>query len=164
MTEPERPSGIYRQEALDNYARMDRHDTAPSFNPAAMLPRWWAVAAGMISLVLLGVGGLWHQVDQGPRGMVVDVADDSVIVAFSDTPPNLVGEAVVLALGDGTELEGTASDSEQVTGNGATGTMLLVDLETFGAATGYEGETVTVNSGSASLLTDIFSDRGEGRA
>ncbi|SDE49149.1 hypothetical protein [Glycomyces harbinensis] len=160
MAATDRPGVVFRQEALDNYARLDREDSAPPFDVARLRPRWWSFLAGAACLAVLALAGLLYQVEQGPKGVLVGIEDDNVVVGLSDTPPDLVGESIVLTLPDGAEIEGTATDSQQVTGNGATGTMLLVELASPGAATGYDGESVTVNTGRTGLLIAVFGDRG----
>lgn len=163
MTGPERsdgafPGGVFRREALDNYARLDREDAAPSFDPAAMLPRRWALLAGAACLVLLGAAGWSYQVDQGPRGMLIDVDAGSVVVGFTEAIPDLVGESVVLSLADGDRIEGTAVGSRGVNGNGVTGTMLLIEVDSDAEAWARDGDTVTVHRGRTGLLLDIFTD------
>lgn len=163
MSETDAPASLFRREALDNHARADRDDHRSSFDPASMLPRWWPLLAGVLCLALLVLSGLWYQVQQGPRGLLADVQDDSVIVGLTEAPPGLEGDAVVLVLPDGDRIAGTAVESQQVSGNGITGTMLLVELDVLGAAGGREGEQVTIDSGRTGLLFDIFTDRGGNR-
>lgn len=160
MAATDRPGVAFRREALDNYARLDREDAVPSFDVGRLRPRWRSFLAGAACLAVLAVAGLLYQVDQGPKGVLVGVENDVVVVGFSDTPPDLVGESLVLTLPDGAEIEGTAMESQQVSGNGTTGTMLLVELASLGAATGYDGEPVTVNTGRTGLLIAVFGDRG----
>lgn len=153
-------TGLYRREAVDHHSRLDRRDTMPSFDPGSLMPRWRSVLIGAVLLVLLGVAGLAYTVPQGPRGMIADVADGSVIVAFADPPSLTSGDAVVLAFGDGTEVEGVAAETETASGSGITATMLLVELDSFGSATGRENQNVTVNPTRTGLLYDIFDGGG----
>lgn len=154
--------GFYRQEALDNYTRLDRRDTPPDFDPGTAMPRRRAVVAAFLCLAALAAGGLAYRVDRGPGGMVVYSDEETVVLAFTVQPPDLVGERVTLTLSDGDVIDGTAVESEQVTGGGGiTGTMIRFELASHGAADGLYGETVLVNAEAVPLLLDLF-DREEG--
>lgn len=154
---------LYRDEALAEYSRVASGDAAPAFDPGRMRPRWRWLAAGTACLAVLAAAGLLYQVPQGPRGLLVEAADGRAVVGMTAVRGDLVGDHIVLVMADGTEIGGTAADFEQVSGNGVTATMMLVELDEPGAADGYAGESLTVDPERVPLLIELFNDDREGR-
>ncbi|WP_199036844.1 hypothetical protein [Glycomyces salinus] len=158
MTDNERP-GLYRQEAVDAYTRLDGRDAAPDFDPGAAMPRRRSIVAGVLCMAALVASGLAYRVDRGPGAMVVYTDEESIVLAFTEPPPDLVGERVVMTLPDGGEIEGTGVQSEQATaGGGITATTVMVELDSPGSADSSYGETVLVNAEAVPLLLDLFDD------